>query len=83
MAANMLRRSMAGVVGLATAGAAVHHMTSGAFWLLVPVSAALRVHASLRAVRAMPRRECACGCDASAAARHPGRGCVQRRRDWA
>jgi len=28
MAANMLRRSMAGVVGLATAGAAVHHMTS-------------------------------------------------------
>ena len=43
MAANMLRRSMAGVVGLATAGAAVHHLTSGAFWLLIPVRAALRV----------------------------------------
>jgi hypothetical protein len=30
MAANVLRRSMAGCVGLATAGAVVHHMTSGA-----------------------------------------------------
>ena len=31
MAANMLRRSLTGVVGLATAGAAAHHFTSGRF----------------------------------------------------
>jgi hypothetical protein len=30
MAASMLRRSMAGCFGLATAGAVLHHMTSGA-----------------------------------------------------
>jgi hypothetical protein len=33
MAANILRRSLTGAIGLATAGAAVHHLTSGTLFL--------------------------------------------------
>ena len=48
MAANALRRSLTGVVGLATAGAAVHHMASGDTLLVVLLAGASLLPPALR-----------------------------------